>query len=81
MAYQSEYLSRGGERYTFYGAPVRIPPQRPQCHKEVPVSAPSPVHGLSWGMFQDAFRQLGIEVDEQRPMNENRFPTPGLRVP
>lgn len=44
------------------------------------MSAPSPVHGLSWGMFQDAFRQLGIEVDEQRPVDQKRLPTPGLRV-
>jgi hypothetical protein len=32
-------------------------------------------------MFQDAFRQLRIEIDEQRPVDEKRLPTPGLRVP
>ena len=77
----SEHLARSRQCRLLNRVSVGVYSKRVQSDQEVPVSAPSPVHRFSWGMFQYAFRQLRIEIDEQRPMNEKRLPTPGLRVP
>ena len=44
------------------------------------MTAAPPVVRLARGVFQYGFRQSMVEVDEQRAMDEERFPPPGLSV-
>jgi hypothetical protein len=73
-------LSRGSERYTLDGRAVSTHPKRAQRHQELTVRAAPPVFGLSRGVFQHGFRQSMVKIDEERAMNEERFPPPGLSV-
>ena len=64
-----------------YQVSVGVYPKRAQRDQKVTMKAPLPVGGLARGMFQHGFGKFVIEVDEQRPVDEKRLPTPGLRVP